>query len=187
MDTMDKAYSSSMKVLHQTLKSLQDPFQMDLLYYNAWCANHSITWTRILILWYHLTIYKCTQEHKHQLKAQRADLTRIDSFHIEKLFFQEMTQHFSWLIRSVLGAYCLQCSLRGNITSLNLYIGISCFRIRVYTLQARRVRHRYHWLDTPSNTTPCLYAWIQNCNWSKTTEVPNTQPKKKYPSSKTIK
>ena len=91
-----------------------DLFQMDLLYYNAWCANHSITWTWILNLWCHLTIHKCTQEHKHQFKAQRADLTTMDSFHIHKLFIQIMTQHFSWLIRSVLGAYCFHISVDHN-------------------------------------------------------------------------
>ena len=82
MYTMDKAYSNSMEKLTSSMEkltgSISDGFA---LLQRMMCQP-----LNNMNLWCHLTIHKCTQEHKHQFKAQRADLTRMDSFQTQALY-----------------------------------------------------------------------------------------------------
>ena len=98
---MDKAYSNSMKRLTSNMEkltgSISDGFALIQCMVCQPLNNMKMN-PQFMMPSHHL------QEHKHQLKAQRADRTTMDSFDIHKLFFQIMAQHFSWLIRSVLGA-----------------------------------------------------------------------------------
>ena len=99
MDTMDKAYSNSMEKhtsnMEKLTGSISDGFA---LLQRMMCQplNNMNMNPQFMMPPHHVQMYPRAQT---SAQTQRADLTTMNSFHIHKLFFQIITQHFSWLIR----------------------------------------------------------------------------------------
>ena len=113
---MDKAYFNSMEKLTSNMEkltgSISDGFA---LLQRMMCQplNNMNMNPQFMMPSHHLQMYPRAQTSAQSTES-RSHHNGQYSFHINKLFIQIMTQHFSWLIRGVLVVYCFHILVDDN-------------------------------------------------------------------------